>query len=423
LNIITHTTCRCCGSENMTPLFSLGEHFVSDFVDREHIYDGTECPIDLEQCRDCTLVQMKHTAPQELLYSGHYWYVSGRTQTMRDALRDVAAAAERVANLKAGDVVLDIGSNDGTFLRSYEVSGLIKVGVEPAKNLAEEGAKGVGYFFQEFWPLSERTLENMRLGGVDLSGERKAKVITALGMLYDAEDPNAFVAGVARCLAKDGVFIAQLMCAKNMLAVADVGNLCHEHLLFFSLRSLESLFAKHGLEIFDIETNAVNGESYRLYVRHKDSWIGASPEASNRWIDAFNAEASIGLNGPDAMMFFYRRACENRQAVVDCVRSAVADGKTVAVLGASTKGNTLLQWWSFDSSVISFAAERSPEKHGKFTIGTGIPIVSEEEFRRRQPDFALILPYAFEAEIREREREWHERGGRFILPLPEVRIT
>ena len=146
------TACRVCSSADLVPLFSLGEQFVSDFVEKDH-RGGVKVPIELVLCNDCTLVQQRYTAPQDFMYTRHYWYRSGTTATMRDALRDVAAAAERVANLQPGDVVLDIGSNDGTLLRSYQVPGIVRVGVEPASNLATaENYEGLE-LINDFWSI------------------------------------------------------------------------------------------------------------------------------------------------------------------------------------------------------------------------------------------------------------------------------
>ncbi|MEK0326938.1 MAG: methyltransferase domain-containing protein, partial [Nitrosopumilus sp.] len=157
----------------------------------------------------CGLVQLRDSAPQELLYSGRYWYRSGVTKTMRDALRDITQSIESKIDLGVGDVVLDIGSNDGTLLRSYEAKGIITVGIEPATNLQEEGEKGINRLMHEFWD-AESYMTQM--------GTR-AKVITAIGMFYDLEDPNKFIADVATVLRDDGIFVAQLMCLKNMLCL------------------------------------------------------------------------------------------------------------------------------------------------------------------------------------------------------------
>ncbi len=419
----TRTTCRVCDGLELSPLFSLGEHWVSDFVAKERIHAGIKAPIELVLCERCGLVQLKHTAPQELLYSRHYWYKSSTTQTMFDALRDITRAIEERVPLDPGDVVCDLGSNDGTLLRSYETGGIIKVGVEPAVNLAEEGAEGLDGFINDFWSAEAfgeymDQLDHGRIRHV------KAKVITAIGMAYDLEDPNAFIADVAKVLAPDGVFVAQLMCMRNMVNVGDVGNLCAEHLEYYTLESLDWLLEKHGLEIRDIETNAVNGESYRLWIRHR-AWTGdwANAQAAHRVNAARIAEERMGLDSPEFYHTLFAKMEANRRNLVEFVRDAVGKGKRVWVYGASTKGNTLLQYYGLDHSLIEAAADKSPEKWGKYTIGTGIPIVSEAKAREVNPDFFLVLPYAFLPEFMVREEAWLEGGGKFLVPLPEFRIV
>lgn len=451
MSYTTRTTCRVCGSSALTPLFSLGEQFVSDFVDSPDRV-GLRCPIELELCRECTLVQLKHTARQEFLYTRHYWYRSGVTDSMKKALRDVTQAAEDIADLQPGDVVLDIGSNDGTLLRSYTLPGLVTVGVEPAKNLAEEGCQGITLFINDFWsaeafwrPFEEDAPSNQfSKPGVF----PYAKVITACGMFYDLEDPGSFIGDVAKVLARDGVFIAQLMCLRNMLDLGDVGNFAHEHLEFYSLRSLGHLFDAHGLKITGLETNNVNGQSYRLYVQHEDHNGFEMPQhLRNNLLHAFADESDRMLDWPSTYKQFFARMEENKRKVVDFILREVQGGKRCWVYGSSTKGNVILQWYQLNHRMlleqepmtddpiglsfvgydehllIEAAAERSPEKWGKYTVGTNIPIYSEEDFRKARPDYAIMLPYAFEQEFLQREVEWLIAGGKFIIPLPVPRVV
>jgi NDP-4-keto-2,6-dideoxyhexose 3-C-methyltransferase len=238
-------------------------------------------------------------------------------------------------------------------------------------------------------------------------GLGKAKVITAIGMFYDLEDPNQFIRDARKALAEDGIFIAQLMCLAPMLDKNDVGNICHEHLEYYSLESLEYLFNTNGLEIFKVEENDVNGGSYRIFARH-DKGTGI-PLDEKFTFDDFVA--------------FAERIQANRDRCVEFIKQEVARGKTVYVYGASTKGNVILQYYGLDHTLITAASEKSPEKWGKYTIGTWIPIVSEEEARRAKPDYFLVLPWAFFKEFYERERAWREGGGQFILPLPEFRVV
>ena len=403
------TQCRVCKSSELTELYSIGDLYVSDFVVKPE--QGFKAPLEMVMCEHCSLVQLRHTAPQEFMYTRFYWYRSGVTETMQQALRDITLSIEQRIALKPGDVVLDIGSNDGTMLRTYEEKKLITVGVEPASNLAEEGKQGLDFFINDFWD------EKKYMATVG----KKAKVITAIGMFYDMEDPNEFIHDAAEVLTEDGVFVAQLMCLKNMLDTNDVGNICHEHLEFYSLAALEFLFEKNGLEMIDIEHNLVNGGSYRVYAGLKSGKVKPWAGAAERLRKFRNEEK--GFDSKKVHMDFYKRVEDNKKKCVEFIKAEVKKGKSVWVYGASTKGNTILQYYGLDNSLIAGASERSPEKWGKLTVGTGIPIVSEEEARAKKPDYFLVLPYAFFDEFYKREADWRAQGGKFIVPLPEFRVV
>jgi hypothetical protein len=418
----TRTTCRICGHDQLTPLYNFGDQYISNFVDPGHAYDGEKCPLELVYCPECTLVQNPHTAPQELLYSGHYWYRSGVTATMREALADVVRDAMSQVTLYDGDIVLDIGSNDGTLLGFYP-DHLLRVGVEPAKNLASEPQENVDELINDFWSYDAyyRVFASCDgTGKMSLDKGDRAKVITACGMFYDLEDPNQFIEDVALVLHPEGVFVTQLMCLKNMINCNDIGNMAHEHLEFYTLHSLAVLLERHGLMIYDVTTNSVNGESYRISIRHATYPTGRTPEAAQRVVDAFIAEQNILQDFND----FITRMEANRDEVQDIINEANEDGKMVCVYGASTKGNFLLQWYGIDYDDVLYAAERSPEKWGKVTAGTDIKIYSEAIVRQQRPDYMLVLPYAFISEFLEREKDeaWRKAGGKFIVPLPELRI-
>ena len=417
----TITRCRVCGSPDINPLYSLGDLYVSDFVEKPS--QGIKAPLEMVMCGNCTLVQLRDTAPQELLYARFYWYRSGVTDTMRKALRNITESIEKRMDLKAGDIVLDIGSNDGTMLRTYAVPGLIKVGVEPASNLAEEGKVGLEYFINDFWTKEnyDKVLQPAHRSSAS-EGGKKAKVITAIGMFYDMEDPNQFIRDAASALRDDGIFVAQLMCLKNMLDTNDVGNICHEHLEFYSLASLEFLLEKNGLTLLDIEHNLVNGGSYRVYAGLKNGKPPAMPEGAAERLAKYRSEES-DMDSKKNHAEFFARIEESKRQCVAFIKDAVAKGKRVWIYGASTKGNTILQYYGLDHSLIEAAAERSPEKWGKFTVGTGIPIVSEDEARKAKPDYFLVLPYAFFDEFYKREEQWRKDGGQFIVPLPQFRVV
>jgi NDP-4-keto-2,6-dideoxyhexose 3-C-methyltransferase len=401
METITIKTCRLCGAKKMTEVFSIGNQYINDFVPQEKVGHGLKAPLDMVLCNECSLLQLKHSAPQELLYSRYYWYRSGVTDTMREALRNITSEIESLVQLNEGDVVLDIGANDGTMLATYTVKGIYKVGCEPADNLVGALRENTEYVMHDFWDYKNY----MELAAQ--WGFGKAKVITAIGMFYDLEDPNKFIADAKNALAEDGVFVAQLMCLTPMLEKNDLGNICHEHLEYYSLETLKFLFEKNGLEMFKIEENNVNGGSYRIYARHyKGTGIHFDEKVTKQDI-----------------LDFAKRLQDNRDKCVAFIKAEVARGKKVYVYGASTKGNVILQYYGLDHTLIAAAAERSPEKWGKYTIGSWIPIVSEEEARKAQPDYFLVLPWAFFDEFYEREKEWRKKGGKFIVPLPEFRVV
>ncbi len=407
--VIYRKTCRVCDSPRISTLYSLGDLYISTFVERPG--EGLKAPLEMVICENCSLVQLRHTAPQEFLYTRFYWYRSGVTDTMRSALGDITAEIERALVLKKGDIVVDIGSNDGTLLRTYTASGLVRVGVEPATNLAEEGKRGLTHFIGDFWGIDAY---RKAVGG-------RARVITAIGMFYDMEDPNQFIRDAAAALRDDGIFVAQLMCLKHMFDTQDVGNICHEHLEYYSLGALDYLFQKHGLEMIDISHNAVNGGSYRITCRPKGGKAQALPGAGEK-LRRYREEER-DLERKEAHLEFYRSIAANKERCVNFIRREAARGKRIWVYGASTKGNTILQYFGLDHTIIECAAERSPEKWGKFTVGTHIPIASEKEARKAQPDYFLVLPYAFFNEFYEREKAWRQKGGKFIVPLPEFRVV
>lgn len=356
----------------------------------------------------CGLVQLRHTFSRDSLYR-HYWYRSGISPTMRTALADLVSRTCEVARPRPGDLVLDIGCNDGTLLRSYGIEGLSLVGYEPAENLLSEARKGTEWIFNDFF--SAKTFKRK-------FGERKARIVTSVAMFYDLEDPNSFVDDVSEILASDGIWVVQQNYLARMLEQNGFDNIGHEHLEYYSLRTMQSLLERHGLEVFDVETNDVNGGSFRTFICHKGKYqIGKSVTRMER------GEARLGLGERATYKMFASNIERLRARVREFVVGEVEAGKSVYVYGASNRGNTILQYCGLDHSVIRKAADANPEKWGRRTVGTMIPIVSKEEARRDGPDYFLILPHHFLPEIRNDEQEYLESGGKLIVPLPEFRIV
>ena len=402
------TTCRSCHAESLVPILSLGDQYVSDFV-AEGAPTGVQVPLELVLCDagsgECGLLQLRHTTSRELLYR-HYWYKSGINQTMRDALADIARSAEDLVKLEAGDLVLDIGCNDGTLLRSYKNSGLFLAGFEPAVNLIPEAEEGTTRIINDFFNFDEYHR---------VFADTKAKVITSIAMFYDLEEPNQFVSDVARILNDDGVWIIQMNYLRLMLEQNAFDNIGHEHLEYYSLMSLHNLLRRHQLEIFDVELNEINGGSFRTYVQHP----GVRPVRLN--VSDLETGESL-LRSIKPYHAFAERVEDIKSRLCQFIYREIDRGKKVYVYGASTRGNTLLQYFGLDHKMITAAAERNPQKYGLRTVGTGIPIISEEQARKERPDYFLVLPWAFLHEFMEREREFLTLGGKFIAPLPEYQI-
>lgn len=394
------TKCLLCSNKKLKQIFYLGNFYVSNFVSKKNITQGNiKCPLNLLYCKKCTLIQLSHIAPQELMYRRFYWYKSGVTKTMRDGLKELYLSSLKHIKLKKKDTVLDIGANDGTLLKYYKKN-FTTIGCEPAKNLTKSLKKNCKHVIDNFWSY-ENLFKILRKNNL-----AKPKIITAIGMFYDLEDPNKFIKDAALSLHDDGIFIAQLMCLKSMIEKNDIGNICHEHIEFYSLKSLKYLFENNGLEIFKIEENEINGGSYRIYCR---KLLKGSIKLKKENIESM-------------MKKFVKRSRFNKIKMNKFISNQIKNKKKVYLYGASTKGNTLLQYYNLTSKKIPFAAERSPEKWGKYTVGTGIKIISEAEARKLNPDYFLVTPWGFINEFKKRELPWLKKGGKFIVPFPKLRI-
>lgn len=414
----TWTSCRVCGG-SLNPILSLGDQYVSTFLPPDQP-DGPKAPLELVLCQKCRLLQLRHTVPGEMMYQ-NYWYRSGTNQTMRDALADIAGLAAKLARLKAAGSVLDIGCNDGTLLSSYSVPGLYKIGFDPAQNLAvfsrNVADKIVVGFFDGDCFLADPDLR-----------ERRPKVVTSIAMFYDLEDPNRFVADIQRIMHPEGVWIVQMSYLPLMLKQNDFGNICHEHLEYYSLQSLEYLLDLHGFSVVDAQLNDVNGGSIRAFIRNRAADQSAfgdqayRKQAADRVSRLRESEAELGLDRITPYRQFAERVQGIKRQVCDFIKAQVAQKKKVFVYGASTKGNTMLQYFGLDNSVIGAAAERNPDKWGLVTVGTRLPIISEAEARAAKPDYFLVLPWHFIEEFKAREHDYLSSTGKFIVPLPQFAL-
>ena len=415
MHIKRRTTCRVCGSSSLTPVIDLGPQYLQG----SFVKPGKEMPshrkinCSLVRCNPqedenaCGLLQMEHSVPPEILYAA-YWYRSGTNNTMREHLKGIADSALSLVRKEKCNV-LDIGCNDGTLLNYYP-NGFEKFGCDPS-DVAQE-VKGASVV-QDIFPSAELS---------KIIADKKMDVITSIAMFYDLEDPVGFVKDIKRLLSPEGIWIFEMSYMPNMLELDSYDTICHEHLEFYSLAVLEKIAALADMKLFKISFNDINGGSIRCYATHKDN--GRYYDKANYQLmnEIRQKEFDLELDTDKPYVAFQYRIEKVKTELHDLLVKLKHDGKKVHIYGASTKGNTILQWCDINSMLVEYAAERNPDKYGAYTLGTNIPIISEAESRAMNPDYYLVLPWHFKKEFLEREKDALDKGTGFIFPVPKVDV-
>jgi hypothetical protein len=403
--------CRLSGSSNLISVLSLGHQSLTGVFPRDPNQEVTKGPLELVWCPDSGLLQMKQSYNLEEMYGMNYGYRSGLNQSMVNHLQNKVRHLQRLRSISSGDLVIDIGSNDATTLKSYSVSGLRAVGIDPT-----------GEKFREFYNDSISLIPDFFSADAFTAKfpGSKASIVTSIAMFYDLEDPGKFVADVASVLAKDGIWHFEQSYMPSMLRTNAYDTVCHEHIEYYSLQPVKSLLAKHGLRIIDVQMNSVNGGSFAVTAAHEDSPL-PSNNAVVDWL--LEQEDLMGLHTPKPFREFEERVFQHRLNLMNLIRNLVADGKKVLGYGASTKGNVLLQFCGLSTAELPAIAEVNPDKFGSYTPGSLIPIVSEAEAKAMKPDYFLVLPWHFKDNILAREREFLASGGKMIFPMPEIEIV
>lgn len=391
MRIREHDGCRVCGGI-LDDVLSLGDIAPSGFGAASH--NAERFPLDLTTCAECGLTQLRHTLNLDTSFR-QYWYRSSLNQTMVKALRDIVDCALQHVTLNRGDVATDIGCNDGTLLSMLPV-GTVTVGFEPALNLAKEAARHAILFVNDYFAADKYPRQ-----------VTQSKLVTSIAMFYGVDDPARFVADVAEILHQDGIWVLQMMDLESMLAQLAFDNICFEHLIYYTLADIRRLVEPFGLEVFHVSHNMTNGGSLRAMICHK----------GQRAVSPF-ANVSMLADKRKNLRDFAKAVEQIKNLVVKTITDQVSWGNRVYAMGASTKGNTLLQYFELDSTLIDKAAEVNPDKFGLRTVATNIPIASEAECLADQPEFFLVLPWHFITDFVNRHQEYLNRGGRFIVPLP-----
>ena len=408
--------CRICGNRDLIRVVNLGIQALSGRFPSADEPDPPKAPLELVKCDDsrdsraCGLLQLKHSVPLEELYSHDYGYRSGINQTMRMHLKGVVQRVQQMVDLCGGDVVLDIGSNDATLLKYYETPGLRRLGIDPTGEQFSE------YYTEDIALISDYF---SAANYFSVCPDKQAKVITSIAVFYDLEAPMDFVKDIGGILASDGIWVLEQSYMPAMLKANSFDTVCHEHLEYYSLKQIDWVLRKNDLRIFDVEFNDAYGGSFRVYACHSNSVF----ESNQKLIDlAFSNEEELNLDSERPYREFKERAFRIRDELYDFLTREKAKGKSIYIYGASTKGNVLLQFCNIDHTLITAAADRNPEKFGRRTPGTNIPIISEDEARKARPDYFLVLPWHFKEEFIEREAGFLASGGNLVFPLPEIEV-
>ncbi len=408
--------CRICGNEDLVSILSLGSQYLTGVFPNKVDRSLTQGPLDLVKCnqleyRDhCGLIQLRQSYNLDEMYGDHYGYRSSLNRSMANHLQALTEKLLTIVSVSAEDVILDIGSNDGTLLSFYPENGPLLVGMDPT-------AKRFGQYYKpHIRPIPDYfSADRFK----SLYGERKAKIVTSIAMFYDLEDPLGFVRQVNEILADDGVWLFEQSYLPSMLSSNAYDTICHEHLEYYALRQIKFMADRVGMKIIDLSLNDVNGGSITVTVSKESA---PYPELTYELERLLRIEEKTGLGSFDIYTEFAGRVFEHRERLVELLNNLKSKDQLVLGYGASTKGNVILQFCGLSTDHLSCIAEVNEEKVGCYTPGTNIPIVSESTARQMKPGYFLVLPWHFKNYLLKREEAFLKNGGKMIFPLPEIEV-
>ncbi|KAF5057859.1 hypothetical protein DSECCO2_352400 [anaerobic digester metagenome] len=403
--------CRICNNPNLVKVLDLGEQTLTGVFPRDKSQKITRGPLQLVKCTGgddcCGLLQLAHSYDHHEMYGENYGYRSGLNPTMVKHLINKVSRILDLVDFSDNPIVLDIGSNDGTTLSAYPREKCIRVGIDPTS------AKFLQFYPEDVVVISDFFSAKRFLNSFP---GRQARVVTSFSMFYDLEQPMEFIREVASILDEQGIWVTEQSYMPLMLARNSYDTVCHEHLEYYGLRQMQWMISRCGLKIVDVEFNDVNGGSFSIIAARSDS---AYPESSDV-AAIIKREADEGLNGLEPYREFCKRSEASRDELTAFVNKARREGRRVAFLGASTKGNVLLQYCGFTASDVEAVGEVNPDKFGAFTPGSLLPIIDEKELLANEPDELIVLPWHFRDFFINKYRL---TKGRLVFPLPELEFV
>ena len=408
--------CRICGNTELVSVINLGNQYLTGVFPRSINEQVTSGPLVVIKCREddslgsCGLLQLRHSYDIDEMYGENYGYRSGLNKSMVNHLQEIVKKIQGSIELRRGDLILDIGSNDSTLLQAYPKNDLILVGIDPT-----------GKKFKDFYPEYIKLIPDFFSSDIvkEHFGSKKAKVITSIAMFYDLESPVEFMRQIYDILADDGIWILEQSYMPMMLEMNAYDTICHEHLEYYGLKQIKWMTDRVGFKIIDVEMNHVNGGSFLVKVAKSDSLFR---EAAFPVQKILMQEHDRGLNSLKPYEDFKKRVYRHKEEFVRFIQEIKSKNKEILGYGASTKGNVILQFCNLTKNDIPFIAEVNQDKFGCYTPGTLIPIISEESAKAMRPDYFMVLPWHFMENILGKERDYLKSGGKLLFPLPSVQV-
>ena len=403
--------CRLCGNYDLKVVVDLGEHFLTGIFPKGKDMEITKGPLTLAFCRECHLLQLLHTYNLNELYGENYGYRSGLNRSMVDHLKSKVDSLLQIVTLFEGDIILDIGSNDGTTLSFYNEGHNLLVGFDPTEKFSHYYRKDI-VLIKDFFSAQRFHKE--------IGRTKKAKIITSIAMFYDLEEPLEFMRQIETILAEDGIWHFEQSYMPFMLQANAYDTICHEHLEYYALEQIKWMTERAGLKIINVEFNDINGGSFAVTVAKQNAIY---PECNRLIQEILEEEKLMGLNTLAPYQTFQENIFQHRDELLSALNQIKEEGKVIYGYGASTKGNVVLQFCGIDESLIPGIVEVNEDKFGCFTPGTYIPIISEHEVKKKLPDYYLVLPWHFRENFISREKEYLKNGGKMLFPLPKIEIV
>jgi len=409
MNVRQVKQCRVCSNEVLEPVLDLGVQALTGVFPKQKDEEITEGPLRLLFCPKCSLLQLEHSYDLNEMYGENYGYRSGLNASMVKHLTTKVHWLESRFNLKSSDVVLDIGSNDGTTLNAYSISGLRRIGMDPTgrkfHRYYDEGVELIPDFFSK--------------AGFLRVSEKPASLVTSIAMFYDLESPISFAREIESILSENGVWHFEQSYLPTMLRNNAYDTICHEHLEYYSLTVVKHIVESAGMRILDVSINDINGGSFAVTAVKERSCFESNDVLIN-WM--LEHEHDMGLDTACPYLEFAERVSNHRNLFLKLLNELCSAGKVIYGYGASTKGNVILQYCGITPSQITAIAEVNPDKFGAWTPKTLIPIIPESEARLIKPDYMIVFPWHFRNGFLAKEQDFTREGGRFIFPLPYVEI-